>query len=695
MTSTAARNKKDGIGARRSIEMLESRTLLSSISDLAYSFLHSDIAANRTAFYVYRDADSGENHGFPSGYFASDPSLIGQIAVNAAAVYDPASPSGVTSSPTALDHSRGNVLEITFPPLMPAQFVGVNIQDPQNYSPNAPGNGYDMVGASKIVFDAASFTSGGMNVQFGVGEKVSRFYHLTKRFSTISISLNTLRDPNTMAVSPPDLTHVNVLFGAAINYANDPGGGTVLLDNVRFEPTPARQLSVPSLPLDTQTFGVVPAGSVGTPIPPDQANRNIASVYASSISIISLLGRPSPANLSDAKRMSDALVYALQNDNQGDLIPPASDGATALHNAYGSGDLPLLNNQQAPAEGVAGQVRLAGFTGPTDSFYLELDGATGGNNAFAMLALMAAYRKFSISSYLNSAEEIGDWIARQLTDTNASDFGGYFNGFNDASFPKTLNEGKSTENNADIFAAFNELATIEASLGNAGLAQLCETRADVAGDFVMAMYDPENERFNAGTVRVGTPAATGIDPTGRTRGQDVINEADFLDSDSFTTLAMASSSRYGNQIDWRLPLEYILNHFAQTVTANRKTFQGFDIVSQPTPTPNADVTTPSPNGVAWEFTGQVVEMMQFVDGLYGTKQFANQAKHYLNQIARAERSAPFANGKGVVAATLENGSQLLPIEQGLTTPFQVIPERVGLPATVWAIMADQHINPLD
>ena len=33
------------------------------------------------------------------------------------------------------------------------------------------------------------------------------------------------------------------------------------------------------------------------------------------------------------------------------------------------------------------------------------------------------------------------------------------------------------------------------------------------------------------------------------------------------------------------------------------------------------------------------------------------------------------------------------MNQGLTTPFQFIPERVGLPATDWAIFADQKINP--
>ena len=66
----------------------------------------------------------------------------------------------------------------------------------------------------------------------------------------------------------------------------------------------------------------------------------------------------------------------------------------------------------------AGDVRLAGFTcgiSPT-GYCLTLDGATGGNNAFAMLALLAAYDKLEDSSYLEDAITIGSWIAANLLD---------------------------------------------------------------------------------------------------------------------------------------------------------------------------------------------------------------------------------------------------------------------------------------
>jgi hypothetical protein len=49
---------------------------------------------------------------------------------------------------------------------------------------------------------------------------------------------------------------------------------------------------------------------------------------------------------------------------------------------------------------------------------------------------------------------------------------------------------KSTEKNADIFAAFTTLAGIEQQLGNNGEASQRTTRANVAGDFVARRKSP-------------------------------------------------------------------------------------------------------------------------------------------------------------------------------------------------------------
>ena len=61
-----------------SVEGLERRTLLSTISPGAYALLNDRVSANEAAFYVYQDGDAGANHGFASGKFASanDPTII-------------------------------------------------------------------------------------------------------------------------------------------------------------------------------------------------------------------------------------------------------------------------------------------------------------------------------------------------------------------------------------------------------------------------------------------------------------------------------------------------------------------------------------------------------------------------------------------------------------------------------------------
>jgi len=374
-------------------------------------------------------------------------------------------------------------------------------------------------------------------------------------------------------------------------------------------------------------------------------------------------------------------------------LPLAPDGSPALHNAYEDGDVSFLNNQAPPKLGKAGDSRLSGFTAGTtlcgpSGFCLVLDGATGGNNAFAILAFVAAYRQYGDMRYLDDARTIGHWIVGNLTDTAGAGYGGYYLGYPDqGQTPKVLIMGKSTENNADIFAALTALAVIEKTLGNTGQATAWTADANIAGDFVMRMFESGSGHFYAGTVVLGSPPDP---PAGNCQvpyismGNDVVNTCDFLDANTFATLALASAPRYRHMIDWRRPVQYALTNFPQSVSAAGQTFNGFDIVTSP---------FAGPNGVAWEFTGQAVETMRFVDRLYGETRFEAPAAAYLAQIHQAQISAPFGDGRGLVASTVQDGDTLPPIGQCLTTPFQCISERVGLAATAWAIAAELRINP--
>lgn len=661
----------------------------SAISPGVYSVISSRTAANQNAFFVYHDQDDGLNHGFPSGFFGA----TGNISLDAGCIDDPTAANGCSSDTTKLDRTHGTVLRITIAPLSPQTFAGVNIEEPENWGVLQTGAGYDVRGANNIVFDVRSPTAS--KFQFGVGRCISNFVTVPTTWTTMTISLSSLQSPPSPTVPcPPALDQVHVLFTAVTNSDNTPNGGTVLLDNIHFDPTPTSQQTAVGFPVGSQTFGVVPLQNISggrVPIPSDQVLRNLTTIYESALTEFVFLARGTPSDLNNAQLIANTFDYALHHESHGDPLPTATVGSNVFvgaHNGYENGDIGLFNDQSAPKQGKAGDVRLSGFTasqnlcGPS-GFCLVLDGATGGNNAFEILALVAAFRQFQDMRYLNDARDIGNWTIANLTDTSGTGFGGYFLGYPDLGQTKTLIKGKSIENNADIFAAMTALATIETQLGNTSAAATWTTAANVAGDFVMQMFDAANGRFNVGTVPVGTTASPGICPNGAQKGNDVINTCDFIDSDTFTTLALAAAPRYSKQIDWRIPVRYALNHFAQTVTAAGQSFSGFNIVTNP---------TAGPNGVAWEFTAQEVVAMRLIDQLTGQTEFENAATSALAQISNAQNLAPFGDGRGLVASTLQNGDTLPPIEQCLSTPFQCIPERVGLAASTWAVLAEQNLN---
>lgn len=496
------------LGAQIGILVLPTEAPATSIgiSGPAYALINNRTAQNQSQFFVYRDMDSGFNHGFPSGVYGNDQ---GAIHMDPGCVYSPSASTGCSTDPTVVDQTRGTVLQFTFDPLPGGDYVGMNFEEPQNWDPTKPGVGYNLTGATQLVFDAISPT-GGISVQFSVNgvtvpyvtpqQVPGPFVTIPQQWTSYSIDLSSLELP------PGSLTDVHLLFGIGTNSTYAPNGGTVLLDNIQFQPAPTSQTTVLGFPLASQVFGILHTSNAlpgSIPIPPDQIDSNLSTIYESSLSVLSLLGRGQTQDLSSARLIADSLVYALGHDNQGDLLPPALDGSTGLHNGMFNGDLALFNSQGANA-GQQGQVRLAGFTAPglcpTTGFCLLLDGATGGNNAFAILALVAAYARFQDEKYLNAAVTIGNWVYGNLLDASGTGYGGYFVGYPDQGLPKILQTGKSTENNADIFTAFTALANIENGLGNTSAASLWTGRADIAGDFVMQMFDQPTGHFFAGTV---------------------------------------------------------------------------------------------------------------------------------------------------------------------------------------------------
>lgn len=651
---------------------------------IGFQLLRTRSAEPQGTFFVYRDADDGVNHGFPSGLFADSSGTLGKIALDAACIDDSAAPHGCSADPTRLDRARGTVLRIAFDPLAPGEFIGVNVEEPENWGALPRGRGYDLRGSTHLVLEARS--PDGLMVRFGTAGATTAPISLTSTWTEYHFALGPL-------VSPAALADAHILFTVETNDIMAPAGGTVLIDDVRFEPVPTAERSTPGLPVGTESFGVLPTDSElpgRVPVAVDQVVRNLATTYESAIAAQALLAQPSAENTAAAVQILDSLAYALEHDNAGAPLPIGSDGSRALRNGYSAGPLPL-HNDQGPGSGQQGQVRLAGFSASfcgASGFCLVLDGATGGNNAFAILAFLDGFEALGDSDYLEAARTLARWIENRLRDPDPDGFGGYFVGYEDqGKLPKSdfLIRGKSIENNADIFVAFRRLAEIERSLGDTEAAALWTRRAYVAGDFVMDLFDPGSGCFLAGTVPMGTPSGPGITPDGAARGNEVINTFRFLDANTFTTLAMAESPRYRHQIDWRRPAQCMLDQFGREIFADGTTFSGYGL--------DEDTTT-GPDGVAWEFTAQVVPTLRLVDVLYGETRFEAEAVRLLQEMVNARALSPFGDGLGLVAATLEGGSALPPREQCLTTPFQCIPQRVGLAATVWGLFAETGVNPL-
>ena len=659
-----------------------------AISGPAYQVLDARAGADQAAFSVYVDQDSGFNHGFPSGEFGD----IGTITIDTGCVDDPNDPNAIhgcapPNDSTILDKIRGTVMRVTF--ASQSSSAGLNIEEPEDWGQNRNGIGYNLESAANVVFDARS--PDGAEFQFGVAGCTTGYVTVPTSWTTITIPLSSL----SCGQDGLNLSDVHILFAVAANNVYTMNGGTILLDNIHFENVPTIQQTALTFPLANQTFGVVPLPSPAMgniPFPQDQVLRNLTTVYESAITVSALLGRGTSQDLADARLIANTFDYALHHDNHGDSLPTAPDGSTGVHNGYDSGDISFLNDQLPPKLGKAGDIRLAGYSATNycqpSLFCLVDDDATGGNNAFVMLALLAAYNQFHDLRYLSDAREIATWILDNLADNSGLGYGGYYAGYFglNVGMQGVLNQAKSTENNADIYAAFTALATIEDQLGNAVEVAKWTAGAKAAGDFVMLMYDSSKGRFNAGTIPADS--ALLLSPlvrTGSRSGRDIINTSDFLDSDTFPILAMAAAPGYANQIDWRLPTRYALQTFAQTITVGNLTFQGFDITPMP---------KDGPNGIAWEFTGQMVAVLRYVDRLYGQTEFEANAAFYQAQIRQAQLSAPFGDGQGLVAATLQDGDSLPPLQQCLDTTYQCIAERVGLAATSWAIFAERDFNPL-
>jgi len=180
------------------------------------------------AFYIYKDADSPDNHYKPTGYMGD----VGDIHINEAFKENPHL--GKTCIRVVYDAEGKGPNECPYPG--PCRWAGVYWQEPpNNWGKDAlwAGRGFDLSGYNRMVFWARAdrptvveFKVGGINEPYGDSLIYPRGIHadLTEGWQDFEIDL-----------TGADLTHIIGGFVWVTNWDMNPDGITFYLDDIRFE----------------------------------------------------------------------------------------------------------------------------------------------------------------------------------------------------------------------------------------------------------------------------------------------------------------------------------------------------------------------------------------------------------------------------------------------------------------------------
>lgn len=225
-----------------------------------------------------------------------------------------------------------------------------------------------------------------------------------------------------------------------------------------------------------KTIDAQPAGPVFLPSYPAtniSVLKGSAYLYDNAVTTIALAACGERAK---AQRIGDAMLVALQRDRFW------HDGR--LRNAYLAGTVGR------------GAIRLPGYWDATQNKWIEdayQVGSDNGNQAWAILALLALDQQSDNRRYRDAAVRIARWIVPWRNTKGRGGFTGGVVGEEPNPIPQNW---KSTEHNVDLVAAFSGLA--QATGDRKWLDQ-----AAIARRFVGAMWRPRCRCFSAGTIEDG------------------------------------------------------------------------------------------------------------------------------------------------------------------------------------------------
>ncbi|MBI4268188.1 MAG: PGF-pre-PGF domain-containing protein, partial [Chloroflexi bacterium] len=559
---------------------------------------------------VYTDSDAAGNHFFARGRMSRPGAEAAVLPMDEASTDDPNS--GITSIKTTFK-GRGSDWGGWY--FMNGALQGSETSPKENWG-DLPKAGIDLQGASKLTFSAHG-AKGGERVEFfafGIGRNpdngapIKPYPDSSPKVSTGYITLSNQRKQYTIDLGGKDLSYVLGGFGWVTNaQQNGNQDITFYIDDIIYNKArlnAPRFLASYETVRSTQDF--------------DTVLRNVAFTYDNAVALLAFLAMGEKER---AKLLADALVYAQEHDRS------YTDGR--IRNAYKAGDL-ILPPAWTP-KGQEGTVQMPGWYDATKTSWLEDKVQVStytGNVAWAMLALLAYYEAAGGNQYLATAERMGEWVETNSRDTRGA--GGYTGGYEgwEPNSPKLLY--KSTEHNIDLYAVFQRLYLITGK-------EFWRDRANLAKQFVLAMWDPTEGKFWTGTGNDGVTINKEVVP---------------LDVQAWVVLALKDDGKpYWKALDY--------------AEAHHKRDNGFDF--------NEDR-----DGIWYEGTAQMAVAYKYTGQQAKGKALAN----FLSSAQLASGALPAAN------------------TDGLTTGFK-LPDgqlwryykRSHIGATAWLVLAQTGFNP--
>ncbi|MDD2665424.1 MAG: NosD domain-containing protein [Methanocellales archaeon] len=491
-------------------------------------------------------------------------------------------------------------------------WAGVYWQDPENNWGNCSTGGYNLTDATNLSFwakgdngtEKIEFKIGGIGRDPDTDQQIALYPDsLHPAVSTGIINLTNEWEQYTINLTGKNLSHVIGGFCWVTNTTLNPNGCTFYLDDVKYN----------KQRLDELRFLV---SYETTSASEDKYMKNVAYTYDNALVMLAFMERGSEEDWRRAKILGESFIYCQNHDRY------FNDGR--LRNAYQAGD--IADHQ--------GKARLPGWWNDSEQKWFEDTGSVGsgtGNMAWAMIALLCYYEATGNTTYLESAERLGDWIYNNTYDTRY--YGGYTGGYEGWGANQTNLSLKSTEHNLDVYVAFMKLY-------NATNDSVWQSRAIHAKNFVMSMWNEDDEHFWTGT-----------------KDDETINK-DVLPADVNTWGVMVLGEEYGAGVKW------VEDNCKVTSCPEGCGFKGFDF--------NNDK-----DGVWFEGTAHMCIAYQIMNE-------TNKSDDYISEIRKAQTSANNSNGKGIVAAC----------HDGVTTGFdEVYNNRLHIGATSWYIFAEQKYNP--